>query len=66
MNVSFFPERQPYVHLLDLLDTRAAAPLSLRATSGFYGRLMKSRLRYPEAFASALKEHIEQAAAKCA
>ncbi|WP_216591067.1 DNA cytosine methyltransferase [Streptomyces brasiliscabiei] len=66
VNVSFFPERRPYVHLLDLLDARAAAPLSLRATSGFYGRLMNSRLRYPEAFASALKEHIEQAAAKCA
>lgn len=35
-------------------------PLSLRATSGFYGRLRKSNLRRPADFDLALAEHIVQ------
>ncbi|MGV9617958.1 DNA cytosine methyltransferase [Streptomyces tendae] len=66
VDLSFWPEKHPYAHLLDLLDVRAAAPLSLRATSGFHDRLMRSRLRYSEGFATALKAHIEQATARCA
>ena len=33
-------------------------PLSKRATSGFYGRLTKSCLSYPEAFSDALQKHV--------
>jgi DNA (cytosine-5)-methyltransferase 1 len=59
VDISLWPEQRPYMHLLDLVDAQRAAPLSLRATTGFHDRLMKSRLRYPEAFAMALKSHIE-------
>jgi DNA (cytosine-5)-methyltransferase 1 len=59
VDLSLWPEQHPYRHLLDLVDADAAAPLSLRATTGFHDRLMRSRLRYPEAFALALKSHIE-------
>ncbi|MEU5094834.1 DNA cytosine methyltransferase [Streptomyces sp. NPDC020996] len=54
-----WPEQHPYRHLLDVVDKESLEPLSLRATSGFFGRLQKSRLRYDEDFATALKEHIE-------
>ncbi|WP_328922130.1 DNA cytosine methyltransferase [Streptomyces griseoaurantiacus] len=57
--VSLWPERRAYRHLLDVVDVQQAAPLSLRATAGFHGRLLKSRLRYPEAFSEALKLHAE-------
>ena len=33
-------------------------PLSKRATSGFYGRLIKSSLNYPETFGDALRNHV--------
>ncbi|MFC9673895.1 DNA cytosine methyltransferase [Streptomyces sp. NPDC056949] len=57
--LSLWPEQRPYQHLRDVVDTDLAKPLSLRATAGFHDRLMRSRLRYPEAFALALKSHIE-------
>ncbi|MGN9788817.1 DNA cytosine methyltransferase [Nonomuraea sp. ZG12] len=62
VNISLWPERHAYQHLLDVVDADTAAPLSLKATMGFHSRLMKSRLRYPESFALALKAHIEQMA----
>ena len=34
-------------------------PLSLKATSGFYNRLVASSLRRPEEFDKALEEHID-------
>ncbi|MFJ4001163.1 DNA cytosine methyltransferase [Streptomyces parvus] len=58
--VSLWPETHKYQHLLDVIDVDEAAPLSLRATTGFHGRLLKSRLRYPQAFSDALKLHAEQ------
>ncbi|MGW7628114.1 DNA cytosine methyltransferase [Streptomyces griseoincarnatus] len=54
---SLWPERHDYRHLLDVVDSDEAAPLSLRATTGFHTRLLKSRLRYSEEFSQALKEH---------
>ncbi len=59
LDMSLWPEQRPYQHLRDVVDTGLAKPLSLRATTGFHDRLMRSRLRYPEAFALALKSHIE-------
>jgi DNA (cytosine-5)-methyltransferase 1 len=58
--VSLWPEQHKYQHLLDVVDVDKAAPLSLRATAGFHGRLLRSRLRYPQAFSDALKLHAEQ------
>ncbi|MDN3296867.1 DNA cytosine methyltransferase [Streptomyces ficellus] len=60
--VSLWPERSSYQHLLDVVDTNEAPPLSLRATAGFHGRLLRSRLRYPQAFSDALKLHAERMA----
>ncbi|WP_037810197.1 DNA cytosine methyltransferase [Streptomyces sp. NRRL S-1448] len=58
-DLSLWPERQEYQHLLDVVDADSVPPLSLRATTGFYNRLMKSRLRYEGDFALALKSHAE-------
>lgn len=54
-----WPEQHPYRHLLDVIDRESLSPLSLRATSGFFGRLQRSRLRYDQDFAIALKNHVE-------
>ncbi|MFJ2401718.1 DNA cytosine methyltransferase [Streptomyces xanthochromogenes] len=59
VSASLWPEKHPYRSLLDVVDANAAAPLSLRATTGFHTRLLKSRLRYREEFSQALKEHSE-------
>jgi len=56
---SLWPEKHEYRHLLDVMDADKAVPLSLRATTGFHTRLLKSRLRYREEFSQALKEHAE-------
>ncbi|GAA1016763.1 DNA cytosine methyltransferase [Streptomyces thermogriseus] len=58
--VSLWPEKHEYKHLLEVVDVDKAAPLSLRATAGFHGRLLRSRLHYPQAFSDALKLHVEQ------
>lgn len=48
VRVSEFPENRPYQHLLDVVDTTAAEPLSERATAGFLGRLQSGNLgRHP-------------------
>ncbi|WLQ35027.1 DNA (cytosine-5-)-methyltransferase [Streptomyces castrisilvae] len=59
VSASLWPEKHPYRNLLDVVDASNAAPLSLRATTGFHTRLLKSRLRYREEFSQALKEHSE-------
>jgi DNA (cytosine-5)-methyltransferase 1 len=56
--VGLWPEQREYRHLLDVMNPDTAAPLSLRATSGFHNRLLKSRLRYSGDFSTALKEHV--------
>ncbi|MFF8559139.1 DNA cytosine methyltransferase [Streptomyces albidoflavus] len=58
--MSLWPETHRYQHLLEVIDVDEAAPLSVRATTGFHGRLLRSRLRYPQAFSDALKLHAEQ------
>ncbi|MEU8979054.1 MULTISPECIES: DNA cytosine methyltransferase [Streptomyces] len=55
--VGLWPVRNPYQHLLEVVDASKAAPLSLRATAGFHGRLLKSRLRYKDEFSEALGLH---------
>ncbi|MBV2152960.1 DNA cytosine methyltransferase [Kitasatospora sp. SUK 42] len=62
VDIGLWPERHPYQHLLDVVAADGVSPLSYRATTGFYNRLLKSRLRYDEAFAIALKSHSEHMA----
>jgi DNA (cytosine-5)-methyltransferase 1 len=60
--VSEWPVALPSPHLSAFLRHRLT-PLSRKATTGFHSRLMKSCLRYEEAFARDLARHIENAAA---
>lgn len=62
VDVSMWPERRPYRHLLDLLDGDTLQPLSKRAIDGFLGRLERSSLRFDERFRLAVKEHAAVAA----
>ena len=57
-DVSMWPERQPYRHLLDLVDPAGIRPLSRRAVEGFHGRMERSTLRFDERFRLAVKEHL--------
>ncbi len=58
VDVSLWPEQQPYEHLLDVMGDDCT-PLSHRATAGFLGRLDRGNLRVPEQFRLDLKEHVE-------
>jgi len=57
--VSMWPQRQPYQHLLDVVDRDGLTPLSRRAAEGFYGRMERSTLRFDEGFKLAMKKHVE-------
>jgi DNA (cytosine-5)-methyltransferase 1 len=57
-DVSMWPIRQPYRHLLGTVAHASARPLSHRAASGFYKRLRTSRLKYDEQFAADVAEHV--------
>lgn len=48
VGVSEFPRREPYRHLLDVVDSESAEALSRRALAGFWGRLSSGNLgRHP-------------------
>lgn len=48
VEVSEFPQHQPYQHLLDVVDVRSAEVLSRRALAGFWSRLSDGNLgRHP-------------------
>ncbi len=57
VDVSEWPRREAIPPLDRFLEFEPK-PLSRRATSGFFGRLKKSSLRYPDDFASALEAHL--------
>lgn len=56
--VSMWPERQPYQHLLDLVDHDTLTSLSRRATAGFRARTERGTLRFDERFRRAVTEHL--------
>lgn len=56
--VSLWPRHSPYTHLTDLIVADQAEALSLRGAVGFFGRLERGRLRTPEEFRVAVKDHI--------
>jgi DNA (cytosine-5)-methyltransferase 1 len=58
VDVSLWPERRPYRHLLEVMDGDRA-PLSHRAAAGFLERLDRGTLRAPEQFRLDMKEHVE-------
>lgn len=56
--VSLWPERTPYVHLLETVDVANARPLSHRGAAGFYSRMERSSLRFDDRFRSDVAEHV--------
>lgn len=58
VNVSLWPERQRYRHLLDLVK-KDYKPLTFRATVGFLQRLERGSLHVHPQFPVDLKEHAE-------
>lgn len=61
--LSTWPFRKPYAHLAGFLHF-PTAPLSERATAGFYDRMQRSSLRFPEGFADAIAEHLRRMRAR--
>ena len=59
VDISEWPKCYNYTALADFLKFPTNA-LSLRATSGFYGRLGRSSLHRPVAFDKALESHVER------
>jgi DNA (cytosine-5)-methyltransferase 1 len=60
--VGMWPELTEYRHILSVVDANEAPPLSLRATTGFHNRLLRSRLNYKAEFSHDLKLHAEKMA----
>jgi DNA (cytosine-5)-methyltransferase 1 len=58
VDVSMWPERSRYKHLVPLMGDDYK-PLSTRGATGFLSRLERGNLRVPEEFRLDLKEHIE-------
>lgn len=59
VDISTWPVRHPYRHLRRFLRKSELVPLSLRATSGFYERALRSSLNYDKipGFLDAVKAH---------
>jgi DNA (cytosine-5)-methyltransferase 1 len=53
-----WPVLEPYQHLVEFLRY-PTTPLSLRATEGFYSRVQRSTLRFPDGFVEAVRVHLE-------
>jgi DNA (cytosine-5)-methyltransferase 1 len=53
-----WPVRLPYRHLLETVAHEPAQPLSHRAASGFYSRMLRSGLRFDETFKADVAEHV--------
>ncbi|MDP9317768.1 MAG: DNA (cytosine-5-)-methyltransferase [Actinomycetota bacterium] len=58
-SVSEFPIQKPYVHLLDVVDTDTAEPLSLRGTKGFWNRLQQGNLGRHAGFRESVAAHAQ-------
>jgi len=57
-NVSMWPIRLPYRHLLSTVAHQSARPLSYRAAAGFCSRMKRAKLRFDEEFAADVAEHV--------
>ena len=59
VDLSMWPQRAKYRHLLQLVDVKLARALSQRATAGFLSRLERSYLRTPDQFRMDLRSHLQ-------
>jgi DNA (cytosine-5)-methyltransferase 1 len=57
-DVSMWPTRRPYHHLLSTIAQDAARPLSHRAAAGFYSRMQRAKLRFDAQFAADVAQHV--------
>jgi len=57
-DVSMWPVRLPYRHLLGTVAHASAQPLSHRAAAGFYSRMQRAKLRFDDEFAADVAEHV--------
>lgn len=58
VEASMWPESSPYQHLLQVIDSCSAKPLSGRAAAGFLRRTERSKLRFNADFLVDVKEHV--------
>jgi len=58
-DVSMWPVRLPYRHLLDIVSQGGAKPVSHRGAAGFYSRMLRSGLRFDQEFKADVGEHVE-------
>lgn len=58
VDVSMWPTREPYRHLIDIVDLDAASPLSARGAAGFLSRAERGSLRFMEGFLEDVAEHV--------
>jgi DNA (cytosine-5)-methyltransferase 1 len=56
--VSMWPVRRPYRHLLSTVASGSARPLSHRAAAGFHSRMQRASLRFDDQFAADVAEHV--------
>jgi DNA (cytosine-5)-methyltransferase 1 len=56
--VSMWPERHRYRHLLDVLDPDGLTPLTYRAAAGFLERTQRAKLRFDPDFILDVKRHV--------
>jgi len=59
VEVSEYPRRDPYRHLLDVVDRNVAPALSHRGVSGFWRRLQQGNLGRTPGFRDDVAEHID-------
>lgn len=59
VSISEFPVHDPYEHLIQVIDTNSAAPLSRRAAAGFWSRLSSANLGRHPGFRDAVHEHVD-------
>ena len=57
-NVSMWPVRAPYKHLLTTVDHTSAKALSNRAAAGFYSRMQRAKLRFHDQFREDIADHV--------
>ena len=57
-DVSMWPVRRSYRHLLATVAHETARPLSHRAAAGFYSRMQRAKLRFDAEFKADVAEHV--------
>ena len=58
VEVSEFPIRMPYMHILDVVDRDRMRPMSVRETRGFLSRLERGNLGRHPGFREDVREHL--------